>query len=208
MVRVLRLSLVQPPPARAAGARDSSVAEDEFAGRDDDELMLLAREGSLAAFDVIVRRHQQRLSRMALHRLRDPAIAADVVQDTFLQAYLSLPKYQARGKLICFLCRVLINRCRMVRRSALRRQIGAETDPDITGTLDPDRVLEREQSRQIDAALARLSDKLRDVVLLRHCAELSYDEIAESLNIPVGTAKRRHFDAMQRLRSLLEEEAC
>jgi RNA polymerase sigma-70 factor (ECF subfamily) len=66
-------------------------------------------------------------------------------------------------------------------------------------------ILARERQRDVDAAVARLRDKLRDVVLLRYSAGLSYEQIAVTLEIPTGTVKRRLFDAMERLRQSLEE---
>ena len=69
----------------------------------------------------------------------------------------------------------------------------------------PAHVLQRERQRDLERAVAGLSTKLRDVVVLRFCAELNYDEIAETLDIPMGTVKRRLFDAMAKLREELEE---
>ena len=66
------------------------------------------------------------------------------------------------------------------------------------------RILQRERERDVEAALARLSDKLRDVVVLRYSAGAGYEEIAATLAIPVGTVKRRLFDAVEKLRRLLE----
>jgi RNA polymerase sigma-70 factor (ECF subfamily) len=63
----------------------------------------------------------------------------------------------------------------------------------------------RSSWREVEAALGRLSEKLRAVVVLRHSAGLSYDEIAETLDLPLGTVKRRLFDAMEKMRRMLEE---
>lgn len=66
------------------------------------------------------------------------------------------------------------------------------------------RILARERDRDLERAVGRLSEKLRDVISLRYAGELGYDEIAETLGLPVGTVKRRLFDAVEKLRQILE----
>ena len=76
----------------------------------------------------------------------------------------------------------------------------------LNGDLDPSEVLLREQRRDVERALRRLSTKLREVVVLRFAADLDYPEISETLRIPVGTVKRRIFVAKAKLREILEDE--
>lgn len=172
--------------------------------RSDDDLMLLARGGVDGAFDALIRRHQARVLRLALRYLGERALAADVAQNTFVAMFRSLPEYRANGKFKSYLFRVLLNQCRMSRRSA-RSESRALDAATLSQSLDPAEVLLRERRRDVEAALAGLSDKLRDVVLLRFGGELAYEEIAETLGIPLGTVKRRLFDAMAKLRETLEE---
>lgn len=168
----------------------------------DDDLMLLARGGAEGAFNVLIRRHQARVLRLAFRYLGDVALAADVVQNTFVALFRAAPQYRAHGKFTAYLYRLLLNQCRMARRSA-RSHVRALVDMKVSG-LSPEYVLQRERHREVEQALAELSTKLRDVVVLRFSAELSYDEIAETLDIPTGTVKRRLFDAMAKLRDKLE----
>jgi RNA polymerase sigma-70 factor (ECF subfamily) len=196
--RGTRLSLVPPAEPEALG------------GRDDDELMLLARGGMAGAFAALVRRHQARVLRVAARRLGRGALAADVAQNTFLEIYRALPRYQPRGRFRSYLFRVLLNQCGMARRAARldARALAAAAlppPPDAAPATQEAEILARERGRDVEAALARLGSKLRDVVILRFSAELSYDEIAETLAVPVGTVKRRLFDAMEKLRRLMEE---
>jgi RNA polymerase sigma-70 factor, ECF subfamily len=192
------LSLVPP-------ATDNDLLAAPLAGRSDDELMLLARGGLPAAFDELVRRHQERVLRVAGRRLGRSALAADVAQNTFLEVYRALPRYRACGMFTSFLYRVLLNQCRMARRSGRR-----QAEPPVEDRIDDRpsveaRILARERARDVEVAVGRLSDKLRDVVLLRYTGGLGYDEIAATLGIPAGTVKRRLFDAMDKLRRFLEE---
>jgi RNA polymerase sigma-70 factor (ECF subfamily) len=168
--------------------------------RSDDELMLLARGGVASAFETLVRRHQTRALRVAARRLGRGAPVADVVQSTFLEVYRSLGRYQARGRFSSYLYRVLLNQCAMVRRSAgveTRAALVMPAVPAETAATQEAAILARERERDVEAALGRLSGKLRDVVVLRYSGALQYDEIADVLQIPVGTVKRRLFDALE-----------
>jgi RNA polymerase sigma-70 factor, ECF subfamily len=174
-----------------------------FQGQTDDDLMLLARDGLESAFEELVRRYQVELLRVAARHLGDSALAADLAQNTFLQVYGALHRYEARGLFRAYLHRVLLNQCRMARRSAQVSLRALEHSEFVQGGDEP-QVLEREKRRDLERALNRLSDKLRDVVVLRYCGDLDYEQIAQSLSLPIGTVKRRLFDAMAKLREMVE----
>lgn len=195
MEKVRRLALVPPVAALGQGST--------FENRSDDELMLLARGGVDEAFSTLIRRHQARSLRLAARYLGETALASDVTQNTFVEIFRGLQQYQGRGKFKSYLWRVLLNQCHMTARGARRERRALEVAavPDI---VDEAQVLSRERRREVETALARLSEKLRSVVLLRYVADLSYDEIAVTLDIPTGTVKRRLFDAMSQLRASME----
>lgn len=206
------------PPAALAGAGTGARAAlgggEDLDARDDDALMSLARGGAAEAFDTLVRRYQARVLRLAGRHLgRTPAVA-DAAQNAFIAVYRALPRYEGRGRFSAYLYRAVLNECRMTRRSE-RTRARVAVPMDASGAAQ-DRVaspaasaeaqaLARERERAVEAAVARLSDKLRDVVALRYGSGLSHDEIAETLQVPVGTVKRRLFDAMEKLRRFLEE---
>ena len=192
----MRLALVEAPVPQDGGSAMSC--------RSDDDLMLLARAGVEGAFDALVVRHQGRLLRVAARQVGVRALAADLAQNTFLEIYRALGRYQARGAFRSYLYRVLLNQCRMTRRSAqVALRALEDSAPPLSG--DDTEILDRERRRDVERALDGLSNKLRDVVVLRYCADLDYDEIAVTLGIPLGTVKRRLFDAMAKLREMLEE---
>lgn len=181
--------------------------ENEPAGleaRSDDELMLLARGGLEVAFSTLIRRHQARTLRLAVRYLGRDSLAADVAQDTFVEVFRALPQYQAHGKFSSYLYRVLLNRCHMTWRSARAEERAMTYVSEDASNVDESELLLRERGRDLRMALGRLSEKLRSVVLLRYSAGLSLEEIAETLEIPTGTVKRRLFDAMTKLRDSLE----
>lgn len=193
-----RLSLVSSRPNAAEGAA--------FASRTDDELMLLARGGVKDAFGALVRRHQRRVLRLAAHRLGESSLAADVAQGTFLDIYRARDQYQPRGVFVSYLYRVLLNRCSALRRGELSQSASRELWALEVGVTAPDRpeeqVLARERLRQVQRSLGQLSKKQQNAVLLRYAADLSYEEMARTLNEPLGTVKRRLFDALEKLREL------
>lgn len=173
------------------------------AERSDDELMLLARAGQREAFDTLVLRHQARMLRVAQRFLGDHAAAADAVQNTFIALFGALSVYQPRGKLRSYIYQLLLNQCRRVhRRGAIASRAHARLPRE---PLTSDQLLERERQYEIERALEQLPTKQRSVLLMRYTAELGYQEIADALDIPIGTVKSRIFEATARLRELMGE---
>lgn len=181
-----------------------------LADRDDDELMLLVSGGLRTAFDELVRRHRRRLLGVAMRYVKSRGLAHDVTQNTFLEVYRGAARYQPRGSFTSFLYRALLNQCHMARRTARseERLLAAACQPmaRVPPETAEERILAHERDRRVQLALDRLSEKLRAPVVLRYSAELSYQAIAEVLEIPLGTVKRRLFDALEQLRALLLEE--
>jgi RNA polymerase sigma-70 factor (ECF subfamily) len=201
-------------PGAGSPAADGAVPLAEravsLAERDDDELMLLVAGGLAAAFDALVIRHRRRLLGVAVRYLTGSGLAHDVVQSTFLDIYRAAPRYQPRGAFTSFLYRALLNRCRMARRTSRSQDRLAAAVTELADPVDRDTaqegILARERERRVQRALDRLSEKLRAVAVLRYSGDLSYQQIADVLDIPLGTAKRRLFDALEHLRALLVEE--
>jgi RNA polymerase sigma-70 factor (ECF subfamily) len=180
-----------------------------LAARGDDDLMLLARGGHTDAFDELVRRHQARALGLALRYLGQShqLLAQDVTQNAFLSVYQALHRYQPRGQFSAYLHRTLLNECRMAhRRARLESQTLAQeqsfADQGLTAEAE---IIARERCRHLDAAMETLGHKLREVVVLRFGAGFRYNEIAETLDLPIGTVKRRLFDALVILHKRMEK---
>ncbi len=164
---------------------------------DDEALLERARRGDRDAFGSIVTRHQDELYTMALRLLGNPSDAADVVQETFLRAYVRLP--ELRGATVrAWLFRVAVNCSRDVQRRVVRRP--AEPLEDAEGNIidlpDPGlgpeaTALARERAGAIRDALVALPHDFRAAVVLRDVNELSYEEISHALRVPLGTVKSR-----------------
>jgi RNA polymerase sigma-70 factor (ECF subfamily) len=163
----------------------------------DEALLERARRGDRDAFTELVSRHQDALYTMALRLLGRPEDAADVVQETFLRAYVNLPKLRGvavRG----WLFRVAVNAARDVQRRAVRRPTSPLEDgegkiidlPDPA--LGPDATAEaRERAGAIREALLAFPLEFRQALVLRDVNDLSYEEVATVLRVPLGTVKSR-----------------
>ncbi len=177
---------------------------------DDGALLDRARRGDREAFGVLVTRYQDDLYTMALRVLGSPADAADVVQDTFLKAYLNLPVL--RGTVRGWLYRVAVNAANDVHRRRKRRPADALEDsegnvielPDPA--LGPDASAEtRERAHAIRDALRTLVPEYRVAVVLRDVNDLSYEEMSEALRVPIGTVKSRISRGRAQLAAALRE---
>lgn len=178
--------------------------------RSDDELMLLAAGGRRQAFEALVRRHQAKALRIAGKLLGQSSLAQDVVQNAFVELYRVLPDYRAQGKFTSYLYRVLLNQCRMAGRA--RRSV-ERTETELQRTLlheaaplSADELLAWERQRALDACLRQLSSTLSAVLVLRYAADLSHEEIAETLELPLGTVKSRLAQGLKKMREMLGDE--
>jgi RNA polymerase sigma-70 factor (ECF subfamily) len=163
----------------------------------------------------LVSDHQRMVFQLGLHLLGDPQEALDLSQEVFLRVFRTLPHFRGQSSLKTWIYRIVINqaanRRRWWRRRHKSQQIALEEHTAAHGELaetrrlaDPDQVLEgREVARRVWAALDTLPFEQRAVIILREIDGLSYDEIAESLGVAVGTVKSRLARARRGLRTAL-----
>ena len=155
--------------------------------------------GDSAAFDQIVRRYQQVLFTVALRMLGDAEDARDAAQNTFVKVFEKLGTYDPRRRFFSWMYRILVNECLNERRrpSAVRR--AEPLEDDALQSSAPDLVEARERRRAVRQAILALPEPYREVIVLRHFAALSYDEMSEAIGIPTKTVKSRLYSARQRL---------
>jgi RNA polymerase sigma-70 factor (ECF subfamily) len=170
--------------------------------RGDDELMLLARAGRREAFDVLVLRHQQAALAVAAKYLGDWSAAKDACQNGFVEIYRGLDRYQPQGRFVFFLRKVVLNQCRMSARR-LRIVERSPAEPEAAQGQPDEALLSNERRKMVEQSLGGLSDKLREVVALRYAGGHSLEEVAQILELPVGTVKSRLFAAMAQLKDAL-----
>jgi RNA polymerase sigma-70 factor (ECF subfamily) len=176
---------------------------------DDGRLIRETLRGDADAFDTLVRRHQQRLFHALTHMAGCAEEAEDVLQETFLQAYLKLDTFRGGSRFYTWLYRIAINQF-VSRRRRERPTLSLDRGPDVEGVdpADPGerpegRMLREERAGQVHQALSGLSDEHRSVLVLREIDGFCYEEISEMLNLPVGTVRSRLHRARSQLRDAL-----
>jgi len=184
---------------------------------DDRALAARIAAGDHAAFELLMRRYNRRLYRLARAALRDEADAKDALQDAYLRAFRSIGQFRGEAALATWLSRLVLNECSArLRRSSRRENIipivraGAGMDR-VCAAADsgrsPDQLTAREQIRQVlEQKVSELPEALRVVFVLRSIEELSVEETAATLSIAAETVRTRHFRAKGMLRELLARE--
>ena len=186
-----------------------------FADCSDEELLALFRQGTIEAFGTLVRRYEGELYGYLRRYLGDRDLADDVFQNTFLQLYTKIDKYEAGRPVRPWVYAIATNqaidalrrqnRHRAVRLHAEADESGDTETPQLLALLEsreagPMEQLQIEERRQmIRASVERLPDFLKQVVLLAYYQGLKYKDVADILGIPVGTVKSRLHTALGKL---------
>jgi len=159
---------------------------------DDAELVAQAQQGDAEAFEQLLDRHQRYAFNLAYRVLGDYAEAEDVTQEAFVRAWRGLPGFRGQARFTTWLYRIVHNLC-LNRLPGLQQEL-LQTEPLDEVLVSPapsllDTFEAREQAAFLHAELERLPDKYRLVLTLRYLQNLSYDEIAAALGVPMGTVK-------------------
>jgi RNA polymerase sigma-70 factor (ECF subfamily) len=180
---------------------------------DDRELVARAQAGEVAAFEPLVEKYRQRVWRLAYNVLRDREEAWDAAQDAFIRAFQALPSFRGQSAFYTWLFRITMNVAadRVRARAARGRAFGSEPVPEE----DWDRLMveqgdspatsaaRAEKRARIARALDTLPEHHRTIIMLGDVEGLSYREIADVLNIPMGTVMSRLHNARRKLRDAL-----
>lgn len=182
---------------------------------DDSMLIERAQKGDRAAFDSLVRKHEKRAYQYAYRLTSNPEEAADVVADAFVRVYNALSHFKGNSAFSTWLYRILTNCFLDARKKEKNRQTTSLESSVMTdeGELErqveddgptPDLILERgERERQIEKAVEILPDYQRAMIVMYHAESLSYEDIAQALDLPIGTVKSRLNRARLSLREVL-----
>lgn len=180
----------------------------------DDRLVELVRQKDLAAFEALMRRHNQRLFRVTRGVLRDGAAAEDAVQEAYLRAYMRLDTYRPEGKFAAWLTRVALNEALMIRRRIRQDTVsldGPGGDAILAGAQDSgaptaEQYVEAAHARALlEHAIDALPENFRMVFVLRVVQGLDVRETSESLDINPTTVRTRLFRAQRQLRADLAQ---
>jgi RNA polymerase sigma-70 factor (ECF subfamily) len=186
----------------------------------DQELVERAQKGEKRAFELLVSKYQRKLSRLLARLIRDPSELDDVTQEAFIKAYRALPSFRGDSAFYTWLYRIGINTAKnhlvaSSRRAPSLADIGSEDGEagdegvQLRDINTPESVLmSKEIANTVNAAMAALPEDLRTAIQLREIEGLSYEEIAQVMNCPIGTVRSRIFRAREaiaeRLRPLLD----
>jgi RNA polymerase sigma-70 factor (ECF subfamily) len=187
------------------------------ASQDDLALARRAGDGDRTAFELLMRRYNRRLYRLARATLGDATEAEDALQEAYVNAYRSIEEFRGSSSLFTWLSRVVLNECLGRQRRSARRQnivpmVSSNTDVDLTSmtsddAISPDRALARAQLRGLlERKLDQLPESFRVVFICRSVEEMSVEETAACLDIPEATVRSRHFRAKSLLRESLAQE--
>jgi RNA polymerase sigma-70 factor (ECF subfamily) len=185
----------------------------ELTTLDDVGLVTQAQEGSREAFSALVERYQERVLNLVYRRLDDRELALDVAQEVFIKAYRGLERFRADSRFYTWLFRIAINEATTAHRRRVRRKAvsldaqssDGEKLPDPPDTrFEPGAEAERlDDQAMVRRGIAELDDDLAQVLLLRDIDQLSYQEVADTLEIPLGSVKSRLHRARLALRARL-----
>jgi RNA polymerase sigma-70 factor (ECF subfamily) len=179
--------------------------------------------GDKRAFEMLVVKYQRRIERLIGRMVRDVDLVPDIAQETFIRAYRALPQFRGDSAFYTWLYRIAVNTAKKALMELKRDPLISESafsardDDDETSRVEnelsdgetPDAVLaSKEIAATVNAAIEALSEDLRQAITLREIEGLSYEEIAEAMNCPIGTVRSRIFRAREaiaaRLRPLLD----
>lgn len=187
----------------------------------DQELVERVQQGDKRAFDLLVQKYQHKIVKLISRYVRDPDESLDVAQETFIKAYRALANFRGESAFYTWLYRIAINTAKNHLVSLGRRppdtdidaadavQLDMESSGSLRESDTPEHLaLKDEIERTIFRAIEDLPEDLRTAITLRELEGLSYEEIADAMNCPIGTVRSRIFRAREaidtKLKPLLE----
>ncbi len=178
----------------------------------DVELVQTAVAGREASFEELVRRYQRPIAAYVYRMVGDYDAALDLTQEVFIKVYNSLSRYRAEFKFSTWIYKIAHNaaidhlRRHAVREQAITTSVDGERREVVIESrrLTPEQESERKERRsEIESVVQLLPASYRELIVLRHSHDLSYDEMAEVTGLPLGTVKNRLFRAREAMRDLL-----
>lgn len=176
--------------------------QSEYAALSDTDLVE-ASLSDLEAFGELIRRHQDFVYGAALRIVRNPVMAQDLAQEAFVRAHRALPGFRGQAQVRSWLYRIATNLAlNAVQR---RREYPTDAVPDRPAKRDPASITEASALREeLEAAISELPEKLKEPLVLREYEGMSYQEIADQLDLPINTVRTRILRARYALRERME----
>ncbi|MGA8203835.1 MAG: RNA polymerase sigma factor RpoE [Woeseiaceae bacterium] len=170
------------------------------------ELVKRVQKGDKGAFDVLVLKYEHKIVNLVMRYVRDPEQALDISQEAFIKAYRALPRFRGESAFYTWLYRIAVNTAKNYLAAQRRRPTDVELDlqdseqynlhAKLKETDTPEGVtLSQELQKTLERAIEALPDDLRTAIILRELDGMSYEEIAQTMDCPVGTVRSRIFRA-------------
>ena len=208
----------------------TDASPQEPAAPSDSDAMLVERTvaGDQKAFELLVIKYQRRIQRLIGRMVRDVDLVEDIAQETFIRAYRALAQFRGEAQFYTWLYRIAVNTAKKALMELKRDptvsensfKSGQSDESDETSPLEnelissetPEAVLAgKEIAQMVNAAMEALPEELRQAITLREIEGLSYEEISEVMNCPIGTVRSRIFRAREaisaRIKPLLENQS-
>ncbi|HOW49312.1 MAG TPA: RNA polymerase sigma factor RpoE [Rubrivivax sp.] len=176
------------------------------------------KQGDVRAFEMLVVKYQRRIERLIARMVRDVDLVPDIAQETFVRAYRALPQFRGDSAFYTWLYRIAVNSAKKALTEARRDPVitesalGAHDDDDETsrrpaelsdGETPESLLASHEIAAAVNAAVEALSEDLRQAITLREIEGLSYEEIADAMDCPIGTVRSRIFRAREAIAAAL-----
>ncbi len=172
----------------------------------DKKLVKRVQRGDKGAFDLLVLKYQHKIVNLVMRYVRDPELALDITQEAFIKAYRALPRFRGDSAFYTWMYRIAVNTAKNHLAAQRRRPMNVELDfqdPDqydlhaqLKETDTPEAIsLSNELKDTVESAIAALPEDLRTAIILRELEGMSYEEIAQTMECPVGTVRSRIFRA-------------
>ncbi|PHS69721.1 MAG: RNA polymerase sigma factor RpoE [Methylophaga sp.] len=182
----------------------------------DQELVLRVQAGDKKAFDILIMKYQQRIVHVITGFVHDPVEALDVAQEAFIKAYRALPNFRGDSAFYTWLYRIAINTAKNYLTAAARRPPATDVDAmDATNFYDASelkefetpesRLMSTELEQTIHSAIESLPEETATAIKLREFEGMSYEEIAQAMDCPIGTVRSRIFRAREAIDKQIQE---
>ena len=184
----------------------------------DRALVERAQQGDPRAFEMLVVKYQRRIERLISRMVRDADLVHDIAQEAFIRAYRALPQFRGESAFYTWLYRIAVNTAKKALAEIKRDPVSTEsararpgeedetyrTGHELSDGETPEALLaSKEIAATVNAAIDALSEDLRQAITLREIEGLSYEEIADVMNCPIGTVRSRIFRAREAIASKL-----
>ena len=185
--------------------KEKDLHQPQIASIDDDySIIRQFIEGDNSAFQILVKRHKEKVRNIIYLTMNNSALVDDIAQDVFITIYRNLKNFRFESQFTTWLYRITVNKCKDYLRRMNVRKIFSPLDEGVEVSEYSSPVENRDVSKIVTEAISKLPVKLRMPLILKDIEGFSYQEISETLNCEMGTVKSRIFRGREKLKEILQ----